>query len=104
MEYIYSVMVLQSAGKPVTEENVANIIKAAGLEPDVAKIKSIIASLQGVNIDEVIKNAAQMPMGVVAAAPAQDEHKKEKKEEKKEEEKAVSQEEAASGLSSLFGD
>ncbi|MCS7109736.1 MAG: 50S ribosomal protein P1, partial [Candidatus Micrarchaeota archaeon] len=74
-------------------------VKAAGLTPDPAKAKMVVAALQGANIDEMLKNAA-MPVAVAApaggAAPAET-----KKEEKKEDKK--SEEEAAAGLGSLFG-
>jgi len=99
MEYIYAALLLDSLGKEVNEENMKNVVKAAGTEPDEAMIKSVVNSLKGVNIKEVIKNAqlqqAAAPASSTAAQP-------EKKEEKKEEEKK-SEEEAAGGLASLFG-
>ncbi|MGC8580793.1 MAG: 50S ribosomal protein P1 [Thermoplasmata archaeon] len=105
MEYIYSVMVLQSMGKPITEEGIANIIKATGEQPDMAKIKGIVASLQGVDINEIIKSASQFQVAAptTAAPAASKEEKKEAKKEEKEE-KGVTEEQAAAGLSSLFGD
>ncbi len=78
------------------------LLTAAGVKADDARIKALVASLDGVNIDEAIKTAA-VP---VAAAPAKAaEAPAEKKEEKKKEEKKkeeVSEEEAAAGLSALF--
>jgi large subunit ribosomal protein L12 len=98
MEYVYSAMLLHSAGQPVTEENVKKVLTAAGAKVDAGRVKALVASLEGVNIDEAIKSAAVMPAApAAAAAPA--EKKEEKKKEKKEE---VSQEEAAAGLSALF--
>ncbi|MGC9137801.1 MAG: 50S ribosomal protein P1 [Thermoplasmata archaeon] len=100
MEYVYSVLILHSLGQKITEEGVENIIKAAGGEPDKARIKALISSLEGVNIDEAIKATAFAP----AAAPAQaqaPEKKEEKTEEKKEEKKE--EEEAMAGLGALFG-
>jgi large subunit ribosomal protein L12 len=104
MEYIYSAMLLHSAGQKVTEEHVKKVLTAAGVKADESRIKALVASLEGVNIDEAIKTAA-IP---VAAAPAQAaasgeasaDKKTEKKKEKKEE---VSEEEAAAGLGALFG-
>jgi len=103
MEYIYSALVLHAAGKQVTEDSIAGVLKSAGVEPDVARIKALTASLEGVNIDEAIKSAAVAVSApaAAAAAPAGEPKKAEKKEEKKEE--AVSEEEAAAGLSALFG-
>jgi large subunit ribosomal protein L12 len=104
MEYIYSALVLHAAGKQVTKDSIAGILKSAGIEPDVARIKALTASLEGVNIDEAIKSAAVAASApaAAAAAPAGEPKKEEKKEEKKKEE-AVSEEEAAAGLSALFG-
>jgi len=102
MEYIYSALVLHAAGKQVTEDSIAGILESAGVEPDVARIKALTASLEGVNIDEAIKSAAVAVSAPAAAAPAGEPKKEEKKEEKKKEE-AVSEEEAAAGLSALFG-
>ena len=106
MEYIYSAMVLYSAGKPITEEGVTAILKAAGVELDAAKVKALIASLEGVDIKAAIASAAvaaapapaaAAPAAHAAAAPAAA-----AKPEVPEEE-AVSEEDAAAGLSALFG-
>ncbi len=102
MEYIYSALVLHAAGKTVDEDAIANVLKSAGVEPDAARVKALTASLEGVNIDEAIASAA-VAAAPAAAAPAA--APAEKKAEKKEEEKKpeVSEEEAAAGLSVLFG-
>ena len=100
MEYIYSALVLHAAGKTVNEESIANVLKSAGVEPDAARIKALTASLEGVNIDEAIASAAIAPVAAPAAAAAPEAKKEEKKEEKKPE---VTEEEAAAGLSALFG-
>ena len=65
MEYIYSAMLLHSAGQKITEANVKKVLEAAGVKADAGKIKALTASLDGVNIEEAIKTAAP-----VAAAPA----------------------------------
>lgn len=100
MEYVYAAMVLHKAGKQITEEHVKKVLEAAGAHADSAKIKALVAALDGVNIEEAIAKAAIVaaPVAAVAqAAPAADHGKKhEKKEEKKEEE-------AAAGLGALFG-
>ncbi|MDH7509227.1 MAG: 50S ribosomal protein P1 [Methanomassiliicoccales archaeon] len=105
MEYIYSAMVLHAAGKPITEDSIANILKSAGIEPDTARIKALTASLEGINIDEAIASAMMMPAAPAAApaSPAAGEPKKEEKKEEKKKEETVSEEEAAAGLSALFG-
>lgn len=103
MEYIYSALVLHAAGKTVNEDSIANVLKSAGVEPDAARVKALTASLEGVNIDEAIASAAvaAAPAAAAPAAAAPAEHKEKKKEEEKKPE--VSEEEAAAGLSALFG-
>jgi len=104
MEYIYASLLLHSAKKDITEDSLKNVLTAAGINVDEVRVKAVVAALKEVNIDEVLKNAAAMP--VAAAAPAaQPAEMKEAKEEKKEEEekKGPSEEEIAGGLSSLFG-
>lgn len=99
MEYVYAALLLHSAKKEINEANVKSVIAAAGLQSNDAKAKALIASLDGVNIEEAIKSAAMPVAAPVAAAPA--EAKKEEKKEAKDEKK--SEEEAAAGLANLFG-
>jgi len=101
MEYIYSALVLHSAGKAVSEDAIANVLKSAGVEPDAARIKALTASLEGVDIDEAIASAAVAPVAAAPAAAAPAAAPAAKKEEEKKPE--VSEEEAAAGLSALFG-
>jgi len=104
MEYVYGALLLHAAGKEIKEESLAKILKAAGIEPDTARMKALTASLEGVNIDDAISTAVSVPGPAAAPAEAPAEEKKEEeKKEKKEEEKKVSEEEAAAGLGALFG-
>lgn len=100
MEYIYSALLLHSAKKEINEENVKKVIESVGIHADEAKIKALISALEGVNIDDVIKQAAT-PIAVTSAPTT--EHKTEAKKEAKEEDKAKEAEEATAGLASLFG-
>ncbi len=104
MEYVYAALLLSEAGKEISEKSLMEVVKAAGFEPDEARAKAMVASLKGVDIKDVIKNAqAQAATAPVAAAASQkaDEKAQQKpKEEKKDEKK---EEEAAEGLASLFG-
>ena len=100
MEYIYAALLIDAAGKEVTEDSIKSVVKAAGEEPDEAMAKSVANALKGVNIKDVIKNAQTMQAAPAAAAPAQATKAEEKKSEADEKK---SEEEAASGLASLFG-
>ncbi len=106
MEYVYAALLLDAAGTEITEKSIEDVVKAAGIKPDEAQAKAVVASLKGVNIKEVLKNAQAMQVQSAAAAPAPagghaHEEKKEHKDEKAEAKK--SEEEAASGLAGLFG-
>lgn len=95
MEYVYAALLLHKLGKEVNENNVKSIVTASGGQADESKIKSLVVSLKGVDIDKELESASLM-----AAAPAGAAQKEEKKEEKVHEEK---KEAAAEGLSALFG-
>jgi len=99
MEYMYSALLLHSAGKKIDEEGVGKVLKAAGVKADEAKIKAIVSSLEGVNIDEIISK----PVAPVAQAAPEKPAEEKKEEKKKKEEEKVSEEEAAEGLGALFG-
>jgi len=101
MEYVYAALMLHKLKKEITEENVTSIVKASGAELNEAKVKSLVASLADVDIEDAIK-AAPAAAAPAAAAPA--EAGEGKKAEKKDEAAAGKSEEAAmEGLSSLFG-
>jgi large subunit ribosomal protein L12 len=104
MEYVYGALLLNAAGKPIDEKGLSQVLTAAGVSPDTAQIKALLASLEGVNLTEVLAKAETFAAPAApAAAPEKKEGKGEKKEEEKKEEKGVSEEEAAEGLSALFG-
>jgi len=105
MEYIYAAMLLHKAGKEINEENVAQILKAAGVEADQARVKALVAALSEVDIEEAIKSAPTL-MAAPAAAPAAEaptEEAKKEEEKKKEEEEKEKEEAALEGLGALFG-
>ena len=93
MEYIYAALLLHKLGKEANETNLKSVVAASGVEVDESKIKSLVASLKGVDISKELENAS-----LVAATPAA--VVEEKKAEAPKEEK---KEAAAEGLSALFG-
>ena len=94
MNYVYGVLLLHSAGKELNESNVSKVVEATGEKADPAQVKALVASLNGVNIEEAVKQA-------VVAAPAQGHAAGPAKAEEKKEEKP--KEESVEGLASLFG-
>jgi large subunit ribosomal protein L12 len=101
MEYIYGALLLHSAGKGIDEASLTKVLEAAGVSPEPARVKAVVTSLDGVNIDEAVKTA--VAAAPVAAAPAAAGPAKEQKKEEEEEEAAPSEEEAMAGLGALFG-
>jgi large subunit ribosomal protein L12 len=103
MEEVYCAMLLHKAGKEINEESVKKVLDAAGVKVEEAKIKALVASLDGVDIEAAIKEAAVAPVAAAESGSEAGEEKKEAKEEKKKEDEGKSQEEAAAGLGALFG-
>ena len=67
MEYVYAAMLLHSAGKEINEKNVKAVLKGAGADADASRVKALIASLDGIDIEEAMSTAVAAP---VSAAPA----------------------------------
>jgi large subunit ribosomal protein L12 len=98
MEYVYAALLLHKLDKEVNEANLSSVVKASGAEVNEAQVKSLVAALADVNIDEAVKAAPVAAAAAPAAAATSDAPaKEEKKEEPKNEEAAME------GLSSLFG-
>mgnify|MGYP001185267350 CR=1 FL=1 len=102
MEYVYAALMLHKLKKEITEENVTSIVKASGAELNEAKVKSLVASLADVDIEDAIK-AAPVAAAAPAAAPAAEGGEGKKAEKKDEAADGKKEEAAMEGLSSLFG-
>ena len=105
MEYVYAALLLHKLDKAVTEESISSVVQASGAEVNQAQVKSLVAALADVDIDDAVKAA---PVAVAAAAaPAAAAPAAEKSgdaaEEKKEKDDSQSEEQAMAGLTSLFG-
>ena len=92
MEYVYAALLLHKLGQQVTEDSLKKVISAAGVDVDEAKVKTLLAALQGVDIAAELANASALAAAPAAAPQAKAEEKKEEK-----------QVESAAGLASLFG-
>ena len=93
MEYICAALLLHKAGKEINEGNLTKVMKSVVEHPDEARIKTVVASLKGVNIDEALSSAA-------IPATTHSPHTKHEEKPEKEEEKPA---EGAEGLAALFG-
>ncbi len=96
MEYIYASMLLHAVKKDINEANLKKVLEAAGVHAEEGRVRALVSALEGINIDEAIKEAAMAPV-TSAPAASQAASQASKKEEKK------TEEETAASLSSLFG-
>lgn len=109
MEYVYASLLLHTAGKEISEENLRRVLDAAGVKVDEVRVKMLVAALKEINIDEVLKQASVAPAVPVApvvaqaAAPAPQQAQPAPAKAEEEEKKEVTEEEIAEGISSLFG-
>ena len=101
MEYVYAAMLLHSAGKEINEKNVKAVLKGAGADADSGRVKALIASLDGIDIEEAMSTAVAAPAAAAPAAGgssgATDAVEEAPAEEEEEEEAGFE------GLGSLFG-
>jgi len=94
MENVYAALLLHKLGKSVDEAGISKILQAAGASVDESAVKTLIASLKGVDVNKALEEAKTAPVAASSAAPAA---------EKKEEKKEAPKEAAAEGLAALFG-
>ncbi len=107
MEYVYGALLLHAAGKDIDEDGITSVLDAAGIEADEARVKALVAALDGVDVEAAIESAAvsaaAAPAAGGAAAGGAEAPEEEAEEEEEEEEEEVSEEDAAAGLGALFG-
>jgi large subunit ribosomal protein L12 len=104
VQYIYAALLLNSAGKEITEEGVTAVLKSAGVEAEEARVKALVATLEGVDIEEAIsKSVAMAPAAPAAAEQAEAPVEAAKEEAPAEEEEESKEEESLAGLGALFG-
>jgi len=101
MEYLYGALLLHKLSQPVNEENLKKVIEATGVQVDDSKIKTLIASLKGVDIEKELENSSIAVAAPSAGADGKAAGEGKAKEKEKEEEEKPS--ESAEGLASLFG-
>lgn len=98
-EYLHAALLLHAAKKEISEENLKNVVKAAGVEPDSQRVKMLVSALSGVDIDKILATATSAPLvaptvgGQAGPSKAEKKPAEEPKEEKKEE---------MAGLGALF--
>jgi large subunit ribosomal protein L12 len=104
MEYVYAALLLHNADKDVTEDAITGILQAADVDVDATRVKALVASLDGVDIQEAIEKAAFAAPAAAAGAPAAvAEEAPAAAEEAAAEEEEEAEESGMEGLGALFG-
>jgi large subunit ribosomal protein L12 len=93
MEYIYAVLLLHTGKKEITEESLAMVLDSVDVSVDEPRLKALVATLDGVDIDEAMANPAINP--VVEPIAIEPEPEPEPEPDKEDED--------LSGLAKLFG-
>ncbi|WP_324662860.1 50S ribosomal protein P1 [Haloarcula sediminis] len=113
MEYVYAALILNESGDEINEENLTNVLEAAGVSVEESRVKALVAALEDVDIEEAVEQAAAAPVPASGgAAPAEGGDDEADHDEPSEEEVAEAEEEDddddddeadGEGLGELFG-
>jgi len=71
MEYVYAALILNETGAEINEDNLTDVLDAAGVDVEESRVKALVAALEDIDIEEAVEQAAAVPAGG-AAAPAGD--------------------------------
>jgi large subunit ribosomal protein L12 len=105
MELIYAALTLSEADKEITEDNLQDIVDAAGLDVEDSEIAALVAALEDVDIQEAMETAVAGGAAPAASGSADEggaEEEAEEEDEEEEDEDEASEEEAAEGLGNMF--
>lgn len=109
MEYVYAALILNESGEEINEENLTDVLDAAGVDVEESRVKALVAALEDVDIEEAVEQAAAVPAGGASPAPAggddegADEAEEEEAAEEEEEEDDEDEDAGGEGLGELFG-
>jgi len=115
MEYVYAAIILHETGEEINEDNLTDVLEAAGADVEDSRVKALVAALEDVDIEEAVEQAAAVPAvggggGAGAAEPEAEESETEAEEAAEEaaaEEAEAAEEEdedvSGEGLGDLFG-
>jgi large subunit ribosomal protein L12 len=112
MEYVYAALILNETDAEINEDNLTDVLDAAGVDVEESRVKALVAALEDVDIEEAVEQAAAAPAapaasagGAEGGAEEAEAEEDDEAEEAEEEEAAEEEEEEASGegLGDLFG-
>ena len=115
MEYVYAALILNESGEEINEDNLTDVLEAAGVDVEESRVKALVAALEDVDIDEAVDEAAAAPVaagGGGGAAATADTETGDEESEDAEAEEAEAEDEGdddeedgggGEGLGELFG-
>ncbi|MFB6253185.1 MAG: 50S ribosomal protein P1 [Halobacteriaceae archaeon] len=112
MEYVYAALILHESGEEINENNLTEVLEAAGVSVEESRVKALVAALEDVDIDEAVEQAGAVPAGGVGGGGGTPEVTEETEEETEEEAAEEAEEEegeeeeedvSGEGLGDLFG-
>ena len=111
MEYVYAALILNESGAEINEENLTNVLDAAGVDVEQSRVKALVAALEDVDINEAVEQAAAVPAAGAAAGAAaadaaddgDDDDADEAEAEEDDDEEEEDDDAGGEGLGELFG-
>lgn len=114
MEYVYAALILNETDEEINEDNLTDVLDAAGTEVEESRVKALVAALEDVDIEEAVEQAAAVPAGgasggAAATTGGEDESAAEEAEAEAEEEPEAEADDdedddaGGEGLGELFG-
>ena len=110
MVYVYAALILHETDEEISEENLTDVLEAAGVDVEESRVKALVAALEDVDVEEAIETAAAVPAsggGGGGGAEAEEEEAEEADDEADEEEADEGDDEdegdGGEGLGELFG-
>ncbi|WP_123533215.1 50S ribosomal protein P1 [Halosimplex salinum] len=68
MEYVYAALILNETDAEINEENLTDVLEAAGVDVEESRVKALVAALEDVDINEAVEQAAAVPAATGGAA------------------------------------
>jgi large subunit ribosomal protein L12 len=68
MEYVYAALILNETDEEINEDNLTEVLEAAGADVEESRVKALVAALEDVDIEEAVDQAAAVPAGGAGGA------------------------------------
>ncbi|EMA45189.1 50S ribosomal protein P1 [Halococcus saccharolyticus] len=68
MEYVYAALILNETDEEINEDNLTDVLDAAGADVEESRVKALVAALEDVDIEEAVDQAAAVPAGGAGGA------------------------------------